>query len=100
MEPNYVPSWDKGLQFIADHLKPDPLTFRSGVAEKILVRLREEFDGVFIRIVQASNGAANSYVGETTLPEWNTDHQMVTCLLFHAKMLILGPKKDMDESIP
>ena len=99
VEPNYVPRWDRGLQFIADHLKPDPTTFRSGVAEKIPARLRAEFDDVFIGIVKASNGAANSYVGETILPEWNTDHQTVTWLLFHAEMLILGPKKTMDESI-
>ena len=63
---NHNPIWDKGLQFIHNNIAPDPASFRSGVCEKGLPKLQEQFDDVVMGIIYAYIQAAEELVGAET----------------------------------
>ena len=62
LPPNQNLMWDKGLQFIHDNIAPDPASFWSGVCEKVLPKLQEQFDDVVMGIIYTYLQAAEEFV--------------------------------------
>ena len=60
---------------------------------KVNPGFRNQFDDMFMDIVHAYISAVDKYMGDDAEP-WDSQAHVFLWMLFHVKMLIMGPKRE------